>query len=209
MSQANEVVIPTPKEIVTVKRWPVVLDQETQTTVYMRRLPVDIAERFADKVLELVVNSQVIGENITEAYFSQSSFANILPILIGPIASSAKARSILTELLVTPNAKGRVVLEWEDGTPVTQDDVDDPDKFPLSSIPALMIGLWRHPDLLYFLSQGRSLWEMVIAQNPSLREVTAKIRSTLLGTPSDTNQNPSPTEDGGNDPTTSSGPVTD
>lgn len=198
--------LPNPKAVLTAKRWPVQISEDV--TVYMRRLPLDIGERCAEKVLDLFINSQAIGENITQAYFGNSSFQDIIGMVIGPVASTGKARQMLIDLLITPNPKGHTVLVWEDGSPVTEDDINDPDKFTLAALPILLKALWQHPDLLYFLSQGRSLWEMVIAQNPSLRQLTEKIRSTFSGTASTSDPSPSPTDDGGNDPSISSGVAT-
>lgn len=208
---SDEVVkIPSPRDTIHCKRWPVRLDPENdQHVVYLRRLPIDLAEGFTRKVLELFVDSHVRGEGIVNAFFSGSSYQDLLSFIIGPVVSVGEARKLMTDLLTTKSKSGKHILVWEDDTPVTPEDIEDADLFPLSSIPTLLLALWNHPDMIYFLSQGRSLWRMVIAQNPVLAQVTEKIRSTYSGTASATAQNSSVTDAGGSEATISSGPATE
>lgn len=202
--------IPSPRTTVEAKRWPVQLDPENpKHVVYLRRLPIDLAEGFCQKVLDLFVNAHVRGEHIVSAFFGGSAYQDLLSFVVGPMVSVGEARKLVTDLLTTKSKSGKHILVWEDGTPVTQEEIEDADLFPLSAIPTLFLALWNHPDLIYFLSQGRSLWRMVIAQNPLIAQVAEKIRATYSGTASGIDQNPSVTEDGGSEATTSSGTVTD
>lgn len=57
---------------------------------------------------------------------------------------------------------------------VTQEDLNDPSKFPMDALPVFLEGLWKHPDFLSFFGQMKqmvsNLLKMVPTNNQEAQE---------------------------------------